>query len=84
MGEMFKDPVEPVKEPEIVDPIIPGPGPEDIKEPVLQLPESKDCNSKRECGAKFCLQPPEGGTGKCVPKSVYVSNMKQRKRDAEA
>ena len=47
------------------------------------MPESKDCESKRDCGDKFCLQPPEGGKGKCVPKPVYVSNMKARKGPKE-
>jgi hypothetical protein len=40
---------------------------------------SEDCDTKRDCGTKFCLQPTEGGKGKCVPKTVYVSNMRSRK-----
>ena len=55
-----------------------------VEQPAIQLPESKQCDSKRDCGDKFCLQPPEGGTGKCVPKQVYISNMKSRKGPKEA
>jgi len=58
-------------------------GSEDEPAPAIKMPESKDCENKRDCGDKFCLQPPEGGTGKCVPKPVYVSNMKARKGPKE-
>ena len=58
-------------------------GSEDEPAPAIKMSESKDCENKRDCGDKFCLQPPEGGTGKCVPKPVYVSNMKARKGPKE-
>ena len=52
-------------------------------EPTINIPVSNDCDSKRDCGDKFCLQPTEGGNGKCVPKTVYVSNMRARKGPKE-
>ena len=53
---------------------------EPTPEPQLNIPVNKSCVSKNDCGEDFCLTPINGGEGKCVPKTEYISNMKARKQ----
>ena len=63
----------------------PEPAPVPRPAPVINLPVGKECDSKKDCGKDFCLPSQnEGEKGKCVPKPVYVSNMKQRKQEEKA
>ena len=84
VGELFKeDDPAPVQEPKKEDNPEPVPRPEPpnpVNPPVVSdSGEGKQCKKKRDCGDKFCLQPPEGGPNTCVPKQVYIDNMRARK-----